>query len=59
MNAEWQAIANNQDKMIKAKKAEMKKYCRDQYKRGGTVPYTLAEMIDLGLSLKIIRAITR
>lgn len=58
--AEWKAeIASNQDKLAAERRKEMKRQCRLAYDTGGTVPYCLAELIELKLSLKVIRAINR
>ena len=36
-----------------------RRICREAYERGGTVPYTLGRLIELKLSLKVVRAIYR
>jgi hypothetical protein len=36
-----------------------RRICREAYAHGGTVPYTLGRLIELKLSLKVIRAIYR
>lgn len=38
---------------------EARRLCRIAYKTGGTVPYDLRRLIELKLSLKVIRAIQR
>ncbi len=36
-----------------------RRICREAYARGGTVPYSLGRLVDLKLSLKVIRAVYR
>ena len=36
-----------------------RRICREAYARGGTVPYSLGRLIELKLSLKVVRAIYR
>jgi hypothetical protein len=36
-----------------------RRICREAYARGGTVPYSLGRLIELKLSLKVIRAVYR
>jgi hypothetical protein len=36
-----------------------RKLCREAYARGGTVPYALGRLVELKLSLKVVRAIYR
>lgn len=36
-----------------------RRLCREAYERGGTVPYSLSRLLDLKLSVKMIRAIVR
>jgi hypothetical protein len=38
---------------------EAKRLCRLAYKTGGTVPYSLSRLLELKLSLNVIRAICR
>jgi hypothetical protein len=38
---------------------EARRLCRIAYKTGGTVPYTLGRLLELKLSLKVVRAIYR
>lgn len=38
---------------------EARRLCRLAYKTGGTVPYTLAHLLSLKLSLKVVRSIYR
>jgi hypothetical protein len=40
-------------------KKEAKRLIRIAYKTGGTVSFSLSYMIDLGVSLKIIKAVLR
>jgi hypothetical protein len=36
-----------------------RRLCRESYERGGTVPYSLGRLLELRLSLKVVRAIYR
>jgi hypothetical protein len=36
-----------------------RRICREAYERGGFVPYTLGRLLELKLSLKVVRAIYR
>ena len=38
---------------------EARRLCRLAYKTGGTVPYSLAKLLELHLSLKVVLAIYR
>lgn len=38
---------------------EARRLCRLAYKTGGTVPYGLSRLLELKLSLKVVRAIYR
>lgn len=38
---------------------EARRQVRLAYKTGGTVPYSLGRLIELGFSLKVIRAVIR
>ena len=42
-----------------AAKKEARRLCRIAYQTGGTVPYSLRYLIELKLSVKVIRAIAR
>lgn len=51
-------VAKVYDAQGEADKAA-RRICREAYARGGTVPYSLGRLLDLKLSLKVIRAIVR
>jgi len=36
-----------------------RRICREAYARGGTVPYSLGRLLELKLSLKVVRAVYR
>jgi hypothetical protein len=46
---DWQAMADKQAKKI----------VKDAYKAGNTVGYSLGRLLELGFSLKVIRAVYR
>lgn len=46
---DWQGMADREARQI----------IRKAYKYGGSVPYSLARLIELGTSLKVIRAVYR
>lgn len=46
---DWQGMANR----------EAKKAVRQAYKTGGTVGYPLARLLELKISLKVLRAVYR
>jgi hypothetical protein len=51
-------VAKVYDAQGEADKAA-RRLCREAYERGGTVPYTLGRLIELKLSMKVIRAVYR